>query len=389
MEGESFYYRCIECGREYRIEPDLMLCPECSKKQEDDKPLKGILEVVIGKHAGGDMFSLLPVEREYFPSIPVGNTPLWEPLRVREKYGFKKLYFKDDTLNPTGSFKDRASYLVAAFAKKYGFKSITVASTGNAASSMAGVGAAAGIKVKIFIPSSAPKAKMVQSYQYGAEVTIVDGTYDEAFDESIRYTEKHGGLNRNTAYNPMTIEGKKTVSLEVFNQLGYAPDYIFVPVGDGVILSGVYKGFKDLMRSGFIGKMPTVYAVQAEGSSAICRALKLGDFEKPVKATTLADSISVEVPRGGYYALKALKEFNGRCITVTDDEILKAQHELASLSGLFAEPASAAAYAGFLKLTNKAGSNTTITPEDVVVVLLTGSGLKDIESAARGVGLKL
>ncbi len=403
IEGESFYYRCIDCGREYRIEPDLMLCPECSRRQGSDKPLRGVLEVVIARPTGGDVYSLLPVEREYFPSIPVGNTPMWRPLRVRAKYGFEKLYLKDDTLNPTGSFKDRASYLVAAFAKKYGFKSITVASTGNAASSMAGVGAAAGIRVKIFIPSSAPRAKMVQSYQYGAEVTLVEGTYDEAFDESIRYTRVHGGLNRNTAYNPMTIEGKKTVSIEIFNQLGYAPDYIFVPVGDGVILSGVYKGFKDLMKSGFIGRMPVIYGVQAEGSSAICRALKAGDFGKPVVARTVADSISVEIPRGGYYALKALKEFNGRCITVSDDEILGAQRELASLSGLFAEPASAAAYAGFLKVTGNLGvvereeglflrgksGGGGIKASDTVVVLLTGSGLKDIDAAARGVGIKI
>lgn len=392
----SFKYRCIECGNEYDISPDVMLCPECRKKYDPEKPLRGILEVIETGKAGQTnnkliskitniedfVYSFLPVEKEFFPPIPVGNTPLWKPVILREKTGFESLYLKDDTLNPTGSLKDRASFLVAAFARKYGVRDVVVASTGNAASSMAGIGAAAGLNVRIFIPASAPKAKMVQALQYGADVTLVDGTYDKAFDMSIEYTEKHGGLNRNTAFNPMTIEGKKTAALEVFAQLKKMPDYVFVPTGDGVILSGVYKGFKDIINAGLADKMPVIYAAQAKGSSALCRALKNGDFGKPVVSSTVADSIAVEVPRGGYYGLKALKEYGGRCVTVSDNEIIKAQSELAANSGLFAEPSSSAAYAGFLKVKSDLPTDST------VVLLITGSGLKDIDTAMKGVKIE-
>ena len=157
---------------------------------------------------------------------------------------------KDDGVNPTGSLKDRASFLVSAFAAKFGMREIVLASTGNAGSSMAGVGAAAGQQVTLFLPKAAPKAKLIQALQYGAKVFRVDGTYDDAYELSLAYTAKFGGLSRNTAYNPMTIEGKKTVSLEVFRQLGQIPDHLFVSVGDGCILSGVYKGFRDLRQLG-------------------------------------------------------------------------------------------------------------------------------------------
>ena len=214
-----------------------------------------------------DLLDFLPVERQYFPAIPVGNTPLWHSApevpaeNLLKKYGFPDLYLKDDGANPTGSLKDRASFLVAAFARKHGISEVVVASTGNAGSSMAGVGAAAGLKVKLFLPKTAPPAKMIQALQYGADLVLADNNYDQAFSLSLEYSNRHGGMNRNTAYNPMTIEGKKTVAFELFNQLKKAPDHVFVSVGDGVILSGVYKGFRDLLQLGRIEKIPVVYAV--------------------------------------------------------------------------------------------------------------------------------
>ena len=378
-----FFYTCNECGRDFDIRPDLMVCPYCSKKQEKNKPLRGILDVGFdGKlKKQFDIYDLLPIKKEYFPSIPVGNTPLWKPVILRKKLAFPNLYLKDDTLNPTGSLKDRASYLIAAFALKHGIKNVVVASTGNAASSMAGVGAAAGIKVTIFMPKTAPRAKMVQSLQYGAEVIQVDGDYNRAYDLSLEYIKNKGGLNRNTAYNPLTIEGKKTVAIEIYQQLNKAPDFVFVPVGDGVILGGVYKGFRDLLKLGLIDKIPVIYAVQAEGSSAIYRAFKKGEFNQPKESMTIADSISVDVPRNGYYVLKLLKKYNGRCITVPDEDILKAQKELASSAGLFSEPAASASLAGFLKVKNE------IKKDSTVVLLITGNGLKDIDAAMRGLRL--
>ena len=358
-----------------------MLCPECSSTHKSGQPLNGVLEVELsGTLESNDPLEFLPVEGQYFPAIPVGNTPLWQPEKLQKIYGFPELYLKDDGVNPTGSLKDRASFLVAAFARKHGIREVVVASTGNAGSSMAGVGAAAGLKVKLFLPKTAPQAKMIQALQYGADLVLADKNYDQAFSLSLEYSNTRGGMNRNTAYNPMTIEGKKTVSIEIFKQLKKAPDHVFVSVGDGVIMSGVYKGFRDLLQLGRIDKIPVVHAVQASGSDAICRAMESGDFdgqaESPVRAAkTVADSISVDTPSNGHLALKNLKAFGGHCFTVTDEEILCAQKELSSTCGLFSEPAAATAYAGFLKQKAALDSNETC------VVLLTGNGLKDINSA--------
>ncbi len=376
----KFNYICTECSKEYEINSDLMVCPECSLNQMENEPVRGILEVKLqGKtDENFDIFDLLPVEKEFFPPIPVGNTPLWQPQNIRNKYGFKNLFIKDDGINPTFSFKDRASYLVSAFAKKHGINEITLASTGNAGSSMAGIGAAAGQDITIFLPETAPQAKIVQSLQYGANVYKVKGNYDLAYDFSLEYSKQRGGMNRNTAYNPMTIEGKKTVSLELFKNLKKSPDYVFVSTGDGCILAGVIKGFKDLLQLNIIDKMPVVVSVQAETSDAMFRAYDTGVFEN-IPTHTIADSICVDVPRNGYHALKLLKEFNGKIIRVSDDEILKAQFELSSNCGLFTEPAGATAYAGFLSEMKNLDKDST------VVILATGNGLKDVSTALKGV----
>ena len=271
----EFFYRCSLCSRTFALEPELTLCPVCAVKQQQDQPLYGVLDVELKGSVDPqfDIYDLLPVEREYFPPAPVGRTPLWEPGNLRSQLGFENLYIKDDGANPTSSFKDRASYLVSAFAKKFAIQDIALASTGNAGSSMAGIAAAAGQQVTLFLPKTAPVAKLVQALQYGARVYRVDGSYDLAYDISLEYSRLKGGMNRNTAYNPMTIEGKKTVSLELVKQLGRAPDVVFVPVGDGCILSAVYKGFNDLEKLGLISGIPKVIGVQAENSAALYRAL--------------------------------------------------------------------------------------------------------------------
>ena len=370
-----------------------MLCPICSSKNKSGQPLNGVLEVELsGTLDSNDSLDYLPVERKYFPSIPVGNTPLWHPApeipaeNISKKYGFPELYLKDDGVNPTGSLKDRASFLVAAFARKHDINEVVVASTGNAGSSMAGIGAAAGLKVKLFLPKTAPPAKMIQALQYGADLVLADKNYDQAFSLSLEYSNTRGGMNRNTAYNPMTIEGKKTVSIEIFNQLKKAPDHIFVSLGDGVIMSGVYKGFRDLFQLGRIEKIPVVHAVQASGSDSICRAMESGNFNGkqgiPVRsANTVADSICVDTPSNGHLALKNLNKFGGHCFTVTDEEILSAQKKLSSDFGLFSEPAAATAYAGFLK------KKATLDSSETCVVLLTGNGLKDINSATNKISV--
>ncbi len=407
-------YRCSQCGAEYAIRPDRMVCSHCAGGQRPDEPLRGILEVVPDP-GGRD----LPVPDSYFPPIPVGNTPLWEPAGLRESTGFPGLYLKDDTANPTGSLKDRASYLVAAFARQHGYKEIVLASTGNAGSSMAGVGAAAGLKVTLFLPWDAPAAKRVQAQACGADVRRVKGSYDQAGKEAKAYLESHpGAMSRSTAYNPMTLEGKKTAALEIFRQLGERrtlwkrmerpetsetsessetpeggfPDHIFVPTGDGCILGGVIKGFQDLLETGRISRMPRLWAVQAEGSRAIDRALRRnGEFGPPAQADTLADSISVDVPAAGYYAAEKLKAWGGRTVTVSDRQILLSQVRLARESGLFAEPAAAAALAGFLQAAAGGESGQAAEgaprPEETTVLLITGSGLKDPDTALKALEL--
>lgn len=376
----KFNYRCTVCNKSYDIGPGLTVCPECSKQQQVDQPLTGILEVELQGSAEPSfkVIDLLPIEAKYFPPIPVGNTPLWEPVNLRKNTGFNNLFIKDDGSNPTSSFKDRASFLVSAAAKKFGINDIVLASTGNAGSSMAGIGAAAGQNITLFLPKAAPPAKLVQALQYGATVYRVDGNYDLAYDLSMEFSARKGGMNRNTAYNPLTIEGKKTVSLELFKQLKQPVDVLFVSVGDGCIIAGIYKGFKDLKKLGLIAKVPKIIGVQAENSNALTRAFKTGKFTN-IPTSTVADSICVDVPRNGLHALTQLKEFDGEMITVTDEEIIRAQAELSRNTGLFTEPAGAAAFAGFQK------AASALDPNAVVVVLTTGNGLKDSASATQGI----
>ena len=246
--------------------------------------------------------------------------------------------------------------------------------------------------VKVFLPAAAPVAKRIQVLQYGAELISVDGTYDQAFDLSLEYSNRTGSLSRNTAYNPLTIEGKKTVAFEIARDLRNAsagvPDHVFVPAGDGVILAGVYRGFENLLKLGRIPKIPVVWACQAEGSSAIARAWAspFSDsdaFGHSQPSKTVADSIAVDVPRNGLHALSKLRRYGGQAVTVSDSEILAAQKTLSAGSGLFAEPSSSAAFAGWLKVRDRVPS------QENCVVLITGSGLKDIKSAARGLGLDI
>ncbi len=387
----KWFCRCYQCGAHYDLVPGRYLCDVCASKQQADRPLEGVLE--LDREGEPDPHSVpLPVDPKWLPPIPVGNTPLWAPQRLREQFNAPNLWLKDDTCNPSGSFKDRASWLVAAFARQHGVQEIVLASTGNAASSMAAVGAAAGLNIKVFLPANAPVAKRIQVLQYGAELVSVDGNYDLAFDLSREYSDRTGALSRNTAYNPLTIEGKKTAAFEIIDDLAKAgasaPDHVFVPVGDGVIIAGVYRGFENLLKLGRIAKIPTVWACQAQGSSAIARALMTpfteGDpFGPPRSSQTLADSIAVDVPRNGLHALSKLMKHAGRAVVVTDDEILAAQKTLASGSGLFAEPSSCTAFAGWIKV------QATLPREESCLLLITGSGLKDVKAAAQGLGLTL
>lgn len=381
----NYIYKCVDCDRTYVRDEVRYLCPACGARYCPGQPLSGVLEAVFDydkiahkfdKHRP-DWSLFSAVEPRYFPNYPVGNTPLFRAERLGKELGLTNLWLKNDGLNPSGSLKDRASFLVVAEANRLNEQRIVTASTGNAASALAAVCAAAGKKAIIFVPRNAPKAKLVQIVLYGAKIVLVDGTYDDAFRLSLEYTEKKGGLNRNTAYHPLTIEGKKTVAWEIIAQSGFkSPDYIFVPVGDGVIISGVYKGFWDLRQAGLIKRMPKLVCVQARSSDAIHNYIHTGKYRSAVRPATIADSISVSVPSNAHMARRAVTESRGLSVLVGDPEILSAQALLAKTTGIFAEPAAAAAVAGL----RRAVKEERIARNAQIVLLITGHGLKDIEA---------
>lgn len=381
-----FTYRCTDCGRTHPRERVRYLCPECATGYRPGVPLPGVLEVVLDAallarafdRARPDLGLFCPVEAEFHPPFAHGNTPLVRAGKLGEALGLDALWVKNDGLNPSGSLKDRASFLVVAEARRLGEKRIVAASTGNAASALAAVCASTDREALIFVPATAPRAKLVQMILYGARVVPVRGTYDDAFALSLAYTERRGGLNRNTAYHPLTIEGKKTAGLEIWLQLGQrVPGAIVISAGDGVILAGVHKAFVDLQRAGLIERLPRLVCVQAETSDAIHRFVKTGRYEDAPRPTTRADSISVSCPSNARWARRAILETGGVSLTVSDEEILDAQRLLARTTGIFAEPAAAAAAAGLAAL--QRGPDRLPRGEDVVV-LVTGHGLKDVDA---------
>lgn len=379
-----FRYVCSDCGRVYKTDDIMYLCPECSKDNDGKTFSKGNLIVELtdevlkkaGKKEHVTAEDFYPYEVKHSKEFPIGITPLVEAKRLNSRSGLKNTLYKLDSQLISGSFKDRASYLVAEQALCHNEKKIALASTGNAGAAMSAVGAALGLDIILFVPENAPINKLMQSVLYGAHVVPVKGSYDDAFNLSIEYTRRFGGINRNTAYNPMTIEGKKSISIELFEQMGRkAPDAIYVPVGDGCIIAGVAKGFMDLKKAGLIDTLPHIICAQSDKSDAITKAFESGEY-LPVKATTRADSISVSLPANGRMAVRYIKESDGWCVRVSDEEIIDAELELAKEAGILSEPAAACAYAAYKKdaenIKKKLGEDAS------VVVLLTGTGFKDM-----------
>jgi len=387
-----FVYQCSNCGKRYQRDEVRYLCPRCARDYRPGIPLVGVLLAQFDYGAirkkfrkekpDWNLFSA--VEEKFYPPIPVGNTPFFQSVALGHELGFDNVWIKNDGLNPSASLKDRASFLVVAEANRLKEKTIVAASTGNAASALAAVCAAAGKQALIFVPENAPKAKLVQMILYGATVVPVRGTYDDAFRISLEYTAKRGGLNRNTAYHPLTIEGKKTVGLEILSQNHWrVPDAILVPTGDGVIISGVHKAFYDLKAAGLISRLPRLVCVQAEKSNAIHHYVESGIYTNATHPATIADSISVSIPSNAHMARKAILDSGGFSFTVSDDEILQGQRVLAARTGIFAEPASSAVVAALKKLRG----SQQLGRREQIVLLITGHGLKDVESAMRNIQL--
>ncbi|MFQ5423908.1 MAG: threonine synthase [Phycisphaerae bacterium] len=322
---------------------------------------------------------LLPIEpdEEAF-GWPVGWTPIIEAPRLAEWAGCGRLRLKDDGRNPTSSFKDRASSIGVLDARRKGAERIACASTGNAASSLAGYAAMAGLPATIFVPERAPEPKVAQLLIYGAEVRRVRGTYAQAYDLCTAECERHGWYNRNCAINPYLVEGKKTCGLEIAEQTaGREPDWVAVSVGDGCTVAGIAKGLVEMHKLGFIAKVPRVLGVQATGVDPIARAFETGELPIGFRGATLADSIDVPVPRNWRKAVKGVRATDGTFVRVTDDEITEAMKTTARLGGVFAEPAAAAAVAGV----KRAAADGLIDARADVLAVITGNGLKDIKTA--------
>jgi threonine synthase len=412
-EKKFIGYKCSVCGQEYGPEKITYTCPKDGGNLDiiiDYKKLidKGVEKLILEREPSlWRYLQLLPVSDPGGNGTPLksaGWTPIYTPVQLSQKLGLNYLWVKDESTNPTASFKDRASAIMIARAQEIGAEVIVTASTGNAGAALAGMAAAVGQKAVIFAPKTAPPAKIAQLLVYGAKVLLVDGNYDAAFDLSIEASKEFGWYCRNTGFNPFTAEGKKTASFEIWETLILNPESfihksrfelndvrkvlndkpisIFVSVGDGNIISGIHKGFKDLHSLGLITQMPRIFGIQSEGSSAIANAFNTGTEDiKSVAANTLADSISVDMPRDGLRALRAATQTGGAYISVPDEDILDAIVDLGQV-GIFAEPAGSTSYAG-LKHAVKYGM---INPDDPVVVINTGSGLKDVKAASQSVG---
>jgi threonine synthase len=387
----------MKCGREYDPSTTRYVCPTCGNDgilevlYDYDRVRKSLTREQLENDRDLSMWrylTLLPVEgRPASLTLQIGWTPLYASKRVGPQLGLSHVWFKDDGRNPTASLKDRASAIAIAKADELGEHIITAATTGNAGSSLAGLAANAGVAAYIFAPASAPAGKIAQLRVFGSHLFLVDGNYDQAFDLCMEATERFGWYNRNTAFNPYMVEGKKTVALEVAEQMRFeAPDKVIVSVGDGCIVSGVAKGFHDLLTLELIDHMPQLIAVQAEGCAPIAQAVISGEpvtyLENP---TSCADSIVAGIPRNHLMAVRDIRSSGGLAVTVSDDEIIDAIGFLGRNEGIFAEPAAAASVAALRKLADSGD----LHQEDRIVVLITGNGLKDVQNALKVKGTSM
>lgn len=381
---------CVRCGRRYGVDVSYT-CSECG--------LEGVLEVeydyekvartltaasLQGRPKSAWRYTeLLPIDaRAALPHLQVGMTPLYEVPRLAEAVGVRSLWLKDDGRNPTGSFKDRASSVGVVKAKEEGKAVVACASTGNAASSLAGFAAAMGLASFIFVPERAPEPKVAQLLIFGANVIRVRGSYDQTWQFCQDACGRYGWYNRNAAVNPYLVEGKKTVGLELGEQLAdRMPDWVVVSVGDGCTIAGVWKGLKEMYRLGLLRRLPRMLGVQAMGAAPVTRAFDSGEDLIPVEARTLADSIEVGHPRNWRKAVRAVRESGGAMVNVQDTEILESMRRTARLGAVFAEPAAAAGVAGVAA----AVARSIVDWGESVLVVITGNGLKDVKSAIQAV----
>ncbi len=386
--------RCVLCAGFFPHGEAEYTCPRCG--------IEGILDVEYDADRIGARFSrraleadpdrsvwryraVLPLPDDVVPPrLQVGPTPVVDAPALARELGLAALLVKDEGRNPTASFKDRASAVGVARARWLGRREITCSSTGNAASSLAGFAAEAGMRAFIFVPASAPEAKIAQLLVYGARVFLVEGDYGDAFRVCEAAVREFGWYDRNCAINPYLVEGKKTCGLEIAEQLrGGMPDVVTVALGDGCTTAGIWKGLVEMQTHGVIDRLPRLLAVQAEGAAPLARTFARGDERiEPGPAATLADSINVGAPRNGLKALRAVRASGGAIVTTSDEAILAWIPRLARATGVFAEPTGVAALAGL----EAALERGLVSRGERVLHVATGNGLKDTRGAMRAVG---
>lgn len=386
------HLQCLHCGRTYEALPAAYTCPECG--------FFGILDVVYDYEAIGRRYRpadldgsddpslwrflpLLPVDPDR-PRSPLrhGGTPLIRAPGMAKALGIGTVWIKDEGLNPTGSLKDRASAVAVVKAQEAEASVIICSSTGNAASSLAGACASLGMSSVILVPHYAAEGKVAQLLIFGATVVSIQGSYQQAYQLCEDAVARFGWYNRNCAVNPYLVEGKKTCGLEIAQQLGWdAPDWVVVSVGDGCTIGGIYKGFTDLYQLGWIPRLPKLLAVQAKGSPGIYNYHQTGRVEA-VRENTIADGISIGLPRNARRASGAVKDSGGAFLLVGDEEIRSAMRFMGRTAGVFGEPAAGAAAAGL----RRAAAEGLIGPNDRVVLVSTGNGMKDSRNAIAATG---
>jgi threonine synthase len=394
-------YRCLACAMEQQADFAGFLCPSCGGNLDITYDYAALADELAGGFGSEsrDIFryqKLLPVQKPAgSPPLRIGGTPLYRASRLGERAGLRNLYLKDDSGNPSASFKDRASAVVVARAIETGANVLSAASTGNAGSSLACLAAAHGLPAIIFVPQNAPSAKLTQALSFGATVLAVWGSYDDAFELCLAASREFGWFNRSTGFNPFTREGKKTCAYEIWEDLGKrVPDRVVVPTGDGNMLSGIWKGWCDLKAAGLTDRLPKIDCAQSEASAAISRTVhRLRKRHEPVsdwseikvdevRASTIADSISVNQPRDGLAAVQAIIHSGGEAVAVPDQAILEAVQEMAESTGVFAEPAAAAPWT----VVKQMARDHRIDADELTVCIVSGSGLKDSAAAGRAAG---
>lgn len=371
--------KCIRCGQVFDANPWVFTCNKCNSLLDVIIPSDAVLDWEIARRRRLGVWryiELLPLNKDVKPiTMSEGGTPLINLQRVSDS---RNLYLKFEGANPTGSFKDRGMTVGVTIAKYIGVKGVLVASTGNTAASAAAYAARAGLKCVVILPrGNVAKGKMLQVILHGAEIREIDGVFDNALEEAI--TEVFAKGNRDlyplNSYNPWRLEGQKTISFEIIDELGEAPDFVIVPVGNAGNISAIWKGFKELYERGLADKLPKMIGVQAEGAAPLVKTWRSSDEQliEVDKPNTIATAIKIGRPINWLKALRAVKESNGLFVSTSDHEIAKALVELAKYEGIGVEPASAATLAGYLRLREEG----VIDKKDLVVLIATGHVLKD------------